>query len=173
MDGAARRASGTIHVFTFKEGVLSRAAHDLALRLDRCVVTLDGDALRAELELASLFVEGPVESGVVHAERFDAATRSEIERAMHEHVLDTRRHPTARFTGTATPTDSGFDVSGKLELVGHSEPLSFAVRRENAVFRAELELVPSRWGIEPYRALFGAIRLRDRVRVTTAMSENG
>jgi len=168
-----RRASGTLHVFTFKEGVLSRAAHDLALRLERCVVTLDGDVLQADFELASLFVEGPVESGVVRAERFDAATRSEIERTMHEHVLDTRRHPTARFTGSAVPTDSGFEVSGKLELAGQSEPLSFAVRREGTVFRAEFDLVPSRWGIQPYRALFGAIRLRDRLRVAIALTENG
>jgi hypothetical protein len=168
-----RRASGTIHVFTFKEGVLSRAAHDLALRLERCVVTLEGDVLRAEFELASLFVEGPVESGVVHAERFDAATHSEIESAMHEHILDTQRHPTARFTGTAVPTDSGFDVSGKLELVGRSEPISFAVRREGSEFRADFELVPSRWGIAPYRALFGAIRLRDRLSIAVAMRENG
>jgi polyisoprenoid-binding protein YceI len=168
-----RRASGTIHVFTFKEGVLSRGAHDLALRLERCVVTLDGDVLVAEVELASLFVEGPVESGVVRSERFDAASRSEIERAMHEHIIDTRRHPTARFTGTAMPTDSGFDVSGKLDLVGRSEPLSFAVRHEGTVFRADFDLVPSRWGIEPYRALFGAIRLRDRLRVAIAVRENG
>ena len=153
--------------------MLSRAAHDLALRLERFAVTLDGEALRAEFELGSLFVEGPVESGAIRAERFDVATRSEIERAMHEHILDTRRHPTARFTGSAVPTDSGFDVSGKLELVGRSEPLSFAVRCAGAVFRAEFELVPSRWGIEPYRALFGAIRLRDRLRVAIAVSENG
>jgi polyisoprenoid-binding protein YceI len=115
---------------------------------------------------------GPVEAGVVRAERFDAATRSEIERAVHSHILDTRRHPTARFTGTALPTDSGFDVSGKLELVGRSEPLSFAVRRAGTEFRADFEFSPSHWGIEPYRALFGAIRLQDRLSIAVAMREN-
>ncbi|HEX6273869.1 MAG TPA: YceI family protein [Polyangiaceae bacterium] len=167
-----RRASGTIHVFTFKEGVLSRAAHDLALRLECSEVTLDGDVLRAEFELASLFVVGPVESGVVRAERFDAATRSEIERAMHAHVLRTRRHPRAQFTGTAVPMDTGFEVNGKLELVGRSEPLSFPVRRSGSEFRADFELLPSRWGIEPYRALFGAIRLRDRVSIAAVVRES-
>lgn len=167
-----RRASGTIRVFTFKEGVLSRVAHDLALRFDRFLVTLDGEILRAEFELAALVVEGPVESGVLRAERFDAATRAEIERAMHEHVLETRRHPTARFSGSAVPANSAFDVSGRLELVGRSVPLSFAVRREDGALRAEIELVPSRWGIEPYRALFGAIRLRDRLRVEIVLHEN-
>jgi polyisoprenoid-binding protein YceI len=167
-----RRATGTIRVFTFKEGMLSRVAHDLALRLDRFVVTLDGEILRVEFELASLVVEGPVESGVIRAERFDAATRAEIERAMHEHVLETRRHPTALFSGSAVPADSGFDVSGQLALVGRSVPLSFAVRRERGSLRAELELVPSRWGIEPYRALFGAIRLRDRLRIEVELHEN-
>ena len=168
-----RRASGTIRVFTYKEGMLSRVAHDLALRGERFVVTLDGDAVRAEFELASLRVDGPVESGVVYAERFDAATRSEIERAMHERILDTRRHPTARYAGTAVPTASGFEVSGKLELVGRGEALSFAVFREGTAFRAEFDLVPSRWGIEPYHALFGAIRLRDRVKIVMALREDG
>jgi hypothetical protein len=167
-----RRASGTIRVFTFKEGVLSRVAHDLALRLERFVVTLDGEMLHGEFELGSLVVEGPVESGVVHAERFDSATRADIERAMHEHVLRTRRHPKARFSGSAVPAELGFHVSGNLELAGRSEPLSFAVRHVDGTFRAELELVPSRWGIEPYRALLGAIRLRDRLRVALELCEN-
>jgi hypothetical protein len=168
-----RRASGTIRVFTFKEGVLSRVAHDLALRLDRFVVTLDGEILRAEFELASLVVEGPVEHGVLRAERFDAAIRAEIERAIHEHILETRRHPTARFDGRAVPVESGFDVSGRLELLGRSAPLSFAVRHEGASLHAEMEVVPSRWGIEPYRALLGAIRLRDRLRIEIVLHEDG
>lgn len=168
-----RHATGTLLVSTFKEGVLSRVAHDLALCLDRFEVTLDGEILDAEFELTSLFVRGPVEAGVVRPERFDAAHRAEIERAMHEHVLDTRRHPKARFRGRAVPTNAGFDVHGTLELVGRSEPLSFAVRRDDGTFRAEIELAPSRWGIEPYRALLGAIRLRDRVKIALEVREDG
>ena len=38
---------------------------------------------------------------------------------------------------------------------------------------SRLRAIPGYDRIEPYRALFGAIRLRDRLRVTTAMSENG
>jgi hypothetical protein len=38
---------GTVHVFTFKEGLLARAAHDLRLRLERFRVSLDQEALVA------------------------------------------------------------------------------------------------------------------------------
>jgi hypothetical protein len=109
-----RSANGTIRVFTFKDGLFARAAHDLRLRLEHFSVRLDGDELRVDFDLRSLVVEGAVESGVVTA--YEPARRAEVEAVMHEHVLQTKRHPTARFTGSATARAEGFEVRGELEL---------------------------------------------------------
>jgi hypothetical protein len=166
-----RKGQGTIHVLTFKDGILARAAHDLQLRLQRFEVALDGERVTADLDLRSLAVEGPVEGGAVRRDRYDAPTRAEVERAMHGEVLHTGRHPVARFTGHARPQGEGFAVEGQLDLAGRTAPLAFDVRGDGGTYRAAFELRPSRWGIPQYRALLGAIRVQDRVRILLALQD--
>jgi len=163
---------GSIHVFTFKEGVLSAVAHDLRFRFERFLVTLDGSDLRAEFDLRSLRLDGPVEHGVVRPDAFDDGRRADVENAMHRDVLRTPEHPTAHFVGRAVRRDEGYDVTGELDLAGRRAPLSFSARSADGAFAAHVELVPSRWGIAPYKALLGAIRLKDRVRVDLALRES-
>src|SRR5215510_9432947 len=102
-----RRAKGTIHVFTFKDGVLSAVAHDLRIRFERFAITLEGDAVHDEFDLNSLLLDGPVRDDVLH----------------------TNEHPTASFTGRASTKDEGFAVSGELALAGRTAPLAFEVSR--------------------------------------------
>jgi hypothetical protein len=166
-----RRAKGTIRVFTFKEGVLARAAHDLQIRLETFDITLEGEAVHAELQLKTLFVDGPVEGGVVRPDQYDAGKRAEVEKAMHGDVLHTDKNPTGRFTGKAVPQGEGFSVSGDLELAGRTAPLSFEVRKEGGTYRAQIDLQPSRWGIAQYKALLGAIRVKDAVKIDLALTE--
>ncbi len=166
-----RTAKGTISVFTFKDGILARAAHDLALRMERFELALDGDRVTAVMPLEGLEVVGPVEGGVVRPERYDASQRAEIERNMHSEILRSAHYPTARFAGRASAAGDGFHVDGQLELAGRTTTLSFDVRRVGDVYRARFEMPPSRWGIQPYKALLGAIKLKDNVRVELALVE--
>jgi polyisoprenoid-binding protein YceI len=166
-----RTAEGTISVFTFKDGILARAAHDLALRMQRFEVTLDGDRVTAVMPLEGLEVLGPVENGAVRADRYDAAQRAEVEQTMHNEVLHSARNPTARFTGRAIADGTSFHVDGQLELAGRTATLTFDVRRDGDVYRARFEIPPSRWGIAPYKALLGAIKLKDNVRIELALTE--
>jgi hypothetical protein len=166
-----RRARGAIDVFTFKEGLLSRAAHDLHLRMEGVTVTLDGEELRCELPLGELRLVGPVEGGVTRPERYDEARRAEVERAMRDEVLHLERHPTALFTGKATAREDGFQVSGELLLAGRRAPLSFEVRRDRDTWQLRFELAPSRWGIAQYRAMLGTIRVQDLARIEGTFAE--
>jgi hypothetical protein len=169
-----RKARGAIRVFTFKDGLLAAAAHDLRLTLEDVEVDFgaDGQDVRATFELPSLHVDGAVQGGRLHPEAFDAVRRAEIERNMNRDVLRTPRHPTARFEGRAVPAaDLGYTVSGHLHLAGRSAPLSFEVRPDGGRYRASFELRPSRWGIAPYKALMGAIRLQDRIRIEAEVTE--
>jgi hypothetical protein len=168
-----RRAKGTIHVFTFKEGVLSPIAHDLRLRIERFAITLEGDEVRGEFDLRSLIVCGAIRDGVAHPAELDASKRAEIERAMHANVLRTSEHPTAHYVGLAVQdrTSNDLAISGTLELRGRLAPLSFYVRNDGGTYRAQIELCLTGWGIAPYRALFGAIRLKDAVRIDLALTD--
>jgi polyisoprenoid-binding protein YceI len=166
-----RRAGGRIAVFTFKEGLLARAAHDLQFDLARFEVTLDGDELRADLALDSLGLVGPVEHGVTRPDRYDAGERAEVERAMRQEVLRLDQHPTAHFIGRAIAEGSGYRVEGQLQLAGRTAPLAFDVDRRGTEYLARFELRPSQWGIPQHRALLGTIRLRDLVRIEATLTE--
>ncbi|SRR6266542_2315331 len=166
-----RRAKGSIRVFTFKEGVLSAVAHDLQLHLEQFAITLEGEAVHGEFDLKSLSLDGPVRDGVVHPEEYDAGKRAEVEKAMHEDVLHTAQHPTARYKGRAAPKGQGFSVSGDLELGGKTAPLAFDVGFEGGAYRAKIEMQPSRWGIAQYKALLGTIRLKDSIRIEFALTD--
>ena len=166
-----RRAKGTLHVFTFKDGVLSAVAHDLRIRLEKFDITLEGSAVRAEFDLKSLFVDGPIENGVLRADQYDAGKRADVEKAMHNDVLRSSKYPTSTFTGTATPQGAGFQVSGELELCGKKAPLSFDVKNEADSYTAAFEFTPSQWGVAQYKALLGAIRLKDVVRIEFTLKD--
>jgi len=167
----ARRATGTIHVFTFKEGLLAAAAHDLRLRFEGFTCHLEGEAVRVVVALNSLRVDGPVRGGVVRPEEYDARRRAEIEGITRREVLRADRFPTATFEGRAVTAAGGYDVRGTLTLAGREGALSFGVKEDGARYRATFELHPSHWGIAPYSAALGTIRVQDRVRIEVAVTE--
>jgi polyisoprenoid-binding protein YceI len=166
-----RRAKGTIHVFTFKEGVLSAVAHDLRLHVDQFAITLEGEAVTAELDLKSIHLDGPVRDGVVNTDEYDAGKRADVEKAMHEDILHTNANPKSRFTGRALPQGDGFKVSGDLDLCGKTAPLAFDVSNAGGIYKAAFEFQPSRWGIAQYKAMLGAIKLKDVIRIEIALTD--
>jgi polyisoprenoid-binding protein YceI len=90
---------------------------------------------------------------------------------MNEDVLHTDRNPTARFAGKATPKGDGYTVNGELELAGQKQPLAFDVAKQNGGYQGEIEIQPSRWGVDQYKAMLGAIRLKDQVKIRFALSD--
>ena len=150
---------------------MSAVAHDLRVSLPSFDITLDGTALKAEFDLKSLQVDGPMQHGELHAEQYDAGKRADVAKAMHGEILHTDLHPQARFIGAAVPVGDDYRVDGKLELAGKTQPFAFDVRNDGGTFRAEFDLKPSRWGIAQYKALFGAIKLQDLIKVSVALTE--
>ncbi|MEO7033414.1 MAG: YceI family protein [Polyangiaceae bacterium] len=166
-----RRAIGTIQIFTFKEGIMSAVAHDLRVRLQGFEITLDGSAVKADFDLKSLAVEGPMHHGVLQAEQYDAGKKADVAKAMHGEVLHTDKHPKAAYSGTAQPVADGYRVEGQLQLAGSTQALAFDVRKDGDTYRAEFELQPSRWGVSQYKAMLGAIKLKDMFKVELALTE--
>jgi hypothetical protein len=155
-------------LFTFKEGLLSRIAHDLRLHVDRFTIARTGDEIVAEFDASSIVVDG-----VMHGSRFDpsglgARDRTKIAETIRAEILQTRAHPNIVFRGTQT-TGTGMGgrirVDGALELLGVRRPVSLVAVNEGERIRGSVTLTPSELGIRPYKALGGAIRLQDRVRV--------
>ncbi len=155
-----------IHVHTFKEGFLSKLAHDLLLNLRRFTIEVEGAQVRVVAQSASLEVLGIAHDGTLKGGLSDGEKQT-IAQNMDEQVLQTKRFPEVRFTGSVRREHGRApSVHGQLELCGVVQPLEVAFTREGDRLRGTFEIVPSRFGIKPFRALAGALKVQDRVRVT-------
>ena len=160
--------AGTIQVFTFKEGLLSSVAHDLRLTLERFELEVDTEAgtVDARFWPSSLRVDGAMKGGTLDPSGVSERDKREIHDHLTDDILHTDRQPEARFRGKLTVDAPLGRVDGTLTLRGRDAPLNVTLERVGGRYRGEAELLPTRWGIAPFKALMGAIRLQDRVRVT-------
>lgn len=169
MNPVERGSAPTIHVFTFKEGLLSRLAHDLRLRLERFEVQVEAGRLTARFDTGSIRLDGIMRRGALDAVALSASDRREIEQTIATRVLDAAHHPSAVLTATLHAEGAGARVRGELDLHGRRAHVESLVRVEGDLLRAEVVLVPSRWGIAPYRAMGGTLKVQDRVRVEVTL----
>jgi hypothetical protein len=160
----------TARVFTFKEGLLSGVAHDLELAFDRFRIDWTSQHVSAVFDSTSLRVLHAVVSGRPAPDALTARDRRKIERNIADDVLMTSRHPEARFeSSTIAPEGDGFVVHGTLTLAGRRQELSLHVRRDETSYTAELVLDQRDFGITPFSAMMGALKLKPEVRVRVAV----
>lgn len=151
-------------MFTFKDGLLARLAHDLRLHVERFSIARSGERIEASLEPGSIVVDGVMVGARCDADVLGAGDRAKIVETLRGTILKTDRHRRIEFRGELHEReDGGVRVSGELQLVGVTRPLTFTATRRGDRMLATLTLRPSEFGIAPYKALAGAIRLQDRV----------
>jgi polyisoprenoid-binding protein YceI len=159
-------------LYTFKDGLLARLAHDLRLRVDDLRVTVDPAArtVQATVATASVHVVCFRRDGRDVAAPIGAFERRQIEGHLHDDVLASARYPEARFVSTETgPGADSFTVRGTLTLHGQSRPIVAAVQRQGDRYVATVDLRPSEFGIKPYSAALGALKVKDEVKVVVTV----
>ncbi|MGP3955828.1 YceI family protein [Nonomuraea sp. 3N208] len=161
--------SGRLLVKTTRTGLGAKAGHDLTLEVTRWRgdATIDTTApahssLAVEVDAESIEVrEGT--GGVKPLTRSD---RGDIERTIREKILHTDRHPTITFRMTRVEgTEESFRLEGDLTLVGVARPVMVQGSVTEGRVHGSAVIEQSRWGIKPYSAFFGALKLSDDVQV--------
>lgn len=162
-----RISRGDVHLFTYKEGVLSRIAHDLRLSVRRFRVTVDGSNVRGDFFPETIQVDGAMRDGELQDKDLSARDIEKIRTTMAGSVLKVSQYARISFEGVLRPQggDGNFVARGKLTLVGKSVEIAVPVRLADGRATGELEFTPSEWGIKPYSALGGTLKLQDRVGV--------
>lgn len=136
-------------------------AHDVEFALTRVTATQSEGRVDVSFEPGSLSVTGALANGAVDPALLDSSQRLEIERNVRSQVLKTDTFPRGKFEGEFDATQSPVPVRGTLELLGKRQLVSFELGRQGDAFVGTLTITPSRWGIAPYRALLGALKLQD------------
>ncbi len=165
--------SARCEVLIFREGLLSAVAHDLVLRVERFEIRTDPRApsIEASFDASSLRVVAAMRDGRPLPDALSPADVRKIEANAVGDVLHARRHPAIRFRSTAVVRrdDGALEVEGRLALHGQERPVSAVVRRAGDRLAAEVALHQPAFGIRPYVALLGAIRVRPDVVVRVSV----
>lgn len=162
-------SNSKVRVFTYKDGLLSKIAHDLEIDVQRFSirVDLDGDAVQnisARFETGSLTVLHAVTRNGPQA--VSEGDKQTIRRNIEKDVLESVRFPEAVFVSrNVTERADNFQISGTLTLHGQARDVDVRVARLGARLRAEVDLHQPNWGIKPYSAMMGTLRVQPRVRV--------
>jgi len=156
----------TVRVFTFKQGLLSGIAHDLEIAIDTFWIDWTVGHVSATFDTRSLRVLHAVVAGHPAPNALSAHDLRKIGQTIADEVLVTSRHPEARFESASVSAEGDdFAVRGTLELCGARNELTVRVHREQATYTAELVLDQRNFGIVPYSAMMGAMKLKPEVRV--------
>lgn len=151
--------NATLTVRTKRTGAASKAGHDLLFEVTSWSATLDQDAdpaLTLTADSGSLRVlEG---SGGIQALGDD--DKAGIEQTIEEEVL---MGTPIEFRSTAV---EGRSLEGELELAGQRHPISFELAGdEDGRLTGSATFKQSDWGMKPYSALFGTLKVVDEVEV--------
>jgi polyisoprenoid-binding protein YceI len=155
--------AGRLVVRTGRSGLGRRAGHDLTIEATRWSASVEAreplDASSVEL---TVDVDGlEVREGTGGVKPLSDQDRAEIKKNLRK-VLDVRRYPRIRFVSTGVGEDA---VEGDLTIMGRTKPVRVRAALDGDRVRGGATVTQSRWGITPYSAFFGALRLADDVEV--------
>ncbi len=163
MSSPASAAAPELIADSFREGVLAVIGHDLRVAAERFEVRVEAGAVTARIALTSLRVIGCMVKGRLEPNAPSPGDRAEIEQRIQREILATARHPEATLKANVQADGAAWSLAGMLSLCGRNEPLRMRVARSGDALEASVQLMPSRFGIAPFRAFGGALRIADRV----------
>jgi hypothetical protein len=166
---------GQLLIKTGRSGLGRRAGHDLTIEATRWsgILSLAGDARRvadATADGSSVRVTVAVDGLIVLEGTGGVKPLTDQDRVKIVEdlcdVLEADRYPEITFVSTrvdGTATDA--TVEGELTVRGQSEPLQLRMRAQDGRVVGAATVKQTLWGIKPFSAFMGALKLADDVGV--------
>ena len=152
---------GILAVRTSRTGAVAKAGHDLLLHVTEWSATLDTDAPSVTLDADATSLR--VREGTGGIKPLGEDDHANIETTIDDEVL---KRGDVRFRSTRVDAQGDrLAVEGDLTLAGTTRPVAFELALEGGRVRGEAVVRQTQWGMKPYTALFGALKVADDVRV--------
>ena len=151
--------NGTLTVRTKRTGAASKAGHDLLIEVTSWSATLDPGA-DPQITLTADPRSMRVREGTGGIQSLDDDDKAGIEQTIAEEVL---KGDAIVFRSTSV---DGARVEGELELEGERRPISFELATgEDGRVSGTAVVRQTDFGLKPYTALFGTLKVADEVEV--------
>ncbi|MFJ6597794.1 YceI family protein [Streptomyces violaceusniger] len=162
---------GRLLIKTSRTGLGRRAGHDLTIEATRWSgeATVVGGAPEESSVTVTVETDSlSVREATGGLKPLSEGDRAEIERTLEgKGLLHTAEHPTITFRSTRiTGTPESFEITGDLTIKGRTHPVTVHGSGDpGGTLRGWASVTQSTWGIKPYSAFLGALKLSDEVRI--------
>jgi polyisoprenoid-binding protein YceI len=163
--------NATLSIRTKKSGAAAMAGHNLLIEVTAWAGTLEvgEDLSRTKIELTADAGSLNVIEGTGGAITLGDGDKAGIKQTIEEEVL---KGTAIEFHSTAVeaaPDGEHLSISGELDLAGKRKPIDFELSFDGGgAFTGAATVKQSNWGIKPYSALFGTLKVVDEVTVEIA-----
>jgi YceI-like protein len=153
---------GILAVRTSRTGAIAKAGHDLLMHVTEWSATLDtGEAPSLKLEADGTSLR--VREGTGGIKALDDDDLTNIETTIDDEVL--LKHDITFRSSSVQRDGDTLAVAGDLTLLGTTRPLAFDLTLVDGRVSGAAVVKQTEWGMKPYTALFGTLKVADEVRV--------
>ena len=161
--------SGRLLVKTARTGLGAKAGHDLTIEVTRWrgnVIIHPASPASSSVTIQADVDSFEVREGTGGIKPLTDADRADIKNTLRGKILNTAAHPVITFVSSqVSGAAASFRIDGDLTIAGVTQPVTVEGQLTAGRARGSAVIVQSRWGIRPYSAFLGALRLRDEVEV--------
>lgn len=160
-------SDGRLLVKVFREGMARKMGHDLVIEVTSwsATVNVDGEDLGNSTVNATADVGSfEVREGVGGAKPLSDSDKADIKKTIVTKIL---RDPEISFRSTAVNPagDNRATVTGDLAILGNTRPATLDLTEEDGRIKGTMTVMQSHWGIKPFTAFMGALKVRDPVEI--------
>jgi polyisoprenoid-binding protein YceI len=156
-------SNGSLKIKTGREGAAAKAGHDLVLEAKTWDGTVEiGDDASVKLTVDPSSIE--VESGTGGAKPLGDKDKADIKKSMADKILGGSQ---ISFESSDVKVDNGsMNVSGDLSVAGSSNSITMPLTvADDGTVSGSVTLSQSDYGIKQFKALMGALKVKDSVEV--------
>jgi hypothetical protein len=151
--------NGTLLVRTGKAGAAAKAGHNLRMEVTSWSATLELD--QQSLQLSADPRSFRVIEGTGGVMPLGDEEKAAIPQTIDEDVL---KGAPIEFRSTRLEVNGDrVDVEGELDVFGARRPVAFGLDLDDGKIRGAARIKQSDWGVKPYTALFGTLKVADVV----------
>jgi polyisoprenoid-binding protein YceI len=157
--------NATLRVKTGRHGAAAKAGHDLVIEVKSWEATLDvaDDPAASSVTLTADPSSLHVLEGVGGLQALGDDDKADIRKTIDKDVL--KKKAISFQSSSVSGGDAGLTVKGDLEMGGKTKPVDFVITGDGDSVKGSAKVSQSDWGIKPYSALFGALKVNDDVTV--------
>ena len=157
--------NATLRVKTGRHGAAAKAGHDLVIEVKswEATLTVADDPAASSVTLSADPTSLHVIEGKGGMQALGDDDKADIRKTIDKDVL--KKKDITFSSSSAAADDDGISVSGDLAMGGKTKPVTFKLTGDGGSINGSATFNQSDWGIKPYSALFGALKVNDDVTV--------